>query len=64
MRSKDTYSRVETYTFPNAIVRVHFPDLTEEERARRQKILHDAAASILIAEERLKQEKAEQKAVI
>lgn len=64
MKCQDTYSRVETYTYPDAIVRVHFPDLTEEENARRHKILHDAAAAILISEERLKQEKDKKKAVV
>ena len=44
-----TYKEVKTFTFPDAIVRVHIPELTPEEREIRQKILHDAAASIIIA---------------
>ena len=39
MRSQDTYKEVKTYVYPNAIVRVHRPDLTEEERERRMKNL-------------------------
>ena len=64
MKCEDTYSRIETYKFPDATVRVHFPDLTEEERRRRQKNLHDAAAAILIAEERINREKSKNKAVV
>jgi len=35
MRGQDVYKEVRTFTYPNAIVRVHIPDLTEEERERR-----------------------------
>ena len=35
------------FTYPNAIVRVHFPDLTEEENKKRMKQLHKAAEEIL-----------------
>ena len=37
---QDTYKEVKTFTYDNCIVRVHIPDLTEEERERRMKILH------------------------
>lgn len=37
----------KVFTYPNAVVRVHFPDLTEEEQKRRMKQLHDAAAELL-----------------
>lgn len=37
-----------------AIVTVHRPVLTEEERARRMKAIHDAAAALIIATERKK----------
>ena len=47
MQSQDTYSTVKTFTYPNAIVRVHIPDLAEEERKRRLKRIHDAAANLL-----------------
>ena len=36
-----------TFTYPNAIVRVHFPDLTDEEQKRRLKKIHQAAAELL-----------------
>lgn len=36
-----------TFTYPNAIVRVHFPDLTDEENKRRMKRLRAAAVEIL-----------------
>ena len=36
-----------TFTYPNAIVRVHFPDLTEEEQKRRMKKIQTAAAELL-----------------
>jgi len=44
---KDTYKEVRTYVYPNAIVHIHIPDLTEEERARRMKQIHDAAAELI-----------------
>lgn len=46
---KDTYHEPVTYTYPNAIVRVYSPILTEEERAARMKRVHDAAARLLMA---------------
>ena len=42
---------VQTFTYPNMIVRVHYPDLTEEENKRRMKRLHQAAAEILKEQE-------------
>ncbi len=47
MKGQDTYKEVKTFTYPNCIVRVHIPDLTEEERARRMQRIHDAAADLL-----------------
>ena len=47
MKNTDTYKEVRTFVYPNAIVRVHIPDLTEEERAKRMKMVHDAAAALL-----------------
>ena len=35
------------FTYPNMIVRVHFPDITDEERKRRMKIIRDAAERVL-----------------
>lgn len=36
-----------TFTYPNAIVRVHFPDLTEEEHKKRTKQIYKAAEALL-----------------
>ena len=45
--SGDTYKEIRMFKFPKMIARVYIPDLTPEERARRMKILHDAAARLL-----------------
>jgi ribosome recycling factor len=47
---------IQTFTYPNMVVRVHFPDLTEEENKRRMKRLHQAAAEILKEQEVKKRE--------
>ena len=44
---KDTYKEVRTFTGDGYVVRVHIPDLTEEERARRRKVIERAAAELL-----------------
>ena len=36
-----------TFIYPNAIVRVHFPDLTDEEQKKRMKLLQQAAMDVL-----------------
>ena len=43
----DTYKEVRTFSFDNAVVRVHIPDLTEEERNRRMETIKRAAAALL-----------------
>lgn len=62
MAKGDVYGEPIIYEFPNMIARVYRPILTEEERKRRMKQIHDAAAMLLMnAEEaRLKREKNEQ----
>ena len=50
-RQADTYKEVRTFEYPGMIVRVHIPDLTEEERARRMKQLYKAAEELLKAKE-------------
>lgn len=47
MKCQDTYKEVKTYEYPNCIVRVHIPDITEEERNRRMQAVHKAAAGLL-----------------
>lgn len=47
MKQKDTYKEVRTFYYENMVVRVHIPDITEEERARRLKEIGKAAAKLL-----------------
>ena len=47
MKKQDTYKEVRVFEFSNMIVRVHIPELTEEERARRMKQLYKAAEALL-----------------
>ena len=39
--------RTIVYKYPNATVRVHRPDLTPEERAKRMKAIYDSAEMLL-----------------
>lgn len=39
--------QTKTFQFPDAVVRVHFPDLTDEERERRMRRVRKAAEDIL-----------------
>lgn len=57
MEKKDTYKEVRTFTYPNAVVRVHIPDLTPDERERRMQKVKKAAADLLKSEERRKHER-------
>lgn len=47
MKGQDHYKEVKTFNFPGMIARVHIPDLTEEERARRMSAIHKQAANLL-----------------
>lgn len=47
MKVQDTYKEPIIMNFPGAIVRVYRPELSPEERARRMKLIHDAAADLL-----------------
>lgn len=40
-------SEILTFNYPNAIVRVHLPDLTDEEQKKRMKKIHKAAEELL-----------------
>lgn len=57
MQKRDTYKEVRTFTYPNAIVRVHIPDLTPDERNRRMRKVEKAAADLLKSVERRANEK-------
>lgn len=48
-KTQDTYGEPIIFNFPNATVRVFRPILTPEERERRMKIIHNAAADLLRA---------------
>ena len=47
MAKDDIYYPPVTYVSERAIVTVHRPILTDEERARRMRILNDAAAAMI-----------------
>lgn len=47
MKTQDTYKEVRVIETSGAIVRVHIPELTKEERARRMKQLYKAAEALL-----------------
>ena len=53
-KCNDVYGEEKVYYYPGAIVRVRRPILTEEERARRMKIIEKAAADLLMAAYRKK----------
>lgn len=55
-----TYSEVKTFNIDGCTVRVHFPDLTEEDREKRKNGLMKAAERFLKHAECVKKEKAEQ----
>ena len=43
----DTYKETKVFTYPNMVIRVHIPDLTDEERNRRRKNLAKAAEALM-----------------
>lgn len=47
MKCQDTYKEVKVLKFPNMNVRVHIPEISSEEKARRMKIIHKAAMELL-----------------
>lgn len=47
MRNQDTYKEVKTFHLTDAVIRVHIPDITTDERERRMKNIHKAAADLL-----------------
>lgn len=50
MKQSDTYKEVKTLHYENAVVRVHIPELTAEERERRKKEICKAAGRLLTSE--------------
>ena len=51
MARNDKYNVTKTYHFPNAIVRVHFPDISDEEQERRYEEIKKAALALLLSKE-------------
>lgn len=47
MKQKDTYSEPKTYIYPNAVVKVYTPILTEEERKKRMAQIAKSAERLL-----------------
>lgn len=43
----DSYKEVKVFTYPDMVIRVHIPDLTEDERKHRMKNIEKAAAALL-----------------
>lgn len=56
MKGQDEFKKTITHRYENCIVRVHVPDLTEEERASRRKELKNAAERLMKQIERVKYE--------
>lgn len=52
MKQKDQYGEPTTYHYPGWTVRVYHPIISEEERARRMKVIADAAAALILQVER------------
>ena len=44
---QDTYQEPILIESPGAIIRVYHPELTDQERSRRMKAIHNAAAELL-----------------
>lgn len=47
MQNRDKYKEVRVFKYPNATVRVHIPELTDEEREKRVNAIKRSAAELL-----------------
>ncbi len=47
MKTQDTYKEPEIFRFPGMVVRVYRPELTQEERNKRMREIHNQAAKLL-----------------
>ena len=47
VKGQDTYNKTLTIEYPNMVVRVHIPDLTEEENNKRMSLIHKAAFELV-----------------
>lgn len=57
MKQQDQYGEPTTYHYPGWTVRVYRPILSEEERARRMKVIADAAAALILQVEQAQRAK-------
>lgn len=48
----DTYKEAQCMEFPGMVVRIHRPELTSGEMAKRLAVIHKAAEKLLISERR------------
>ena len=46
-KSQDVYKEVRVFEYPNMVVRVHIPDISDEENERRMKAVRRAAEALL-----------------
>lgn len=46
-RSQDVYKEVRVFEYPGWIIRVHIPDISDEENERRMKLVRKAAEALL-----------------
>lgn len=53
---QDNYKEAKVFNFPNGVVRVRKPELTEEEYSRRWKEMYKAAEEVLKEQERNRME--------
>lgn len=54
MQAQTIYKEVKTFEYTNMVVRVHIPDLTDEEKKRNMKQLFKATESLLKSYDRKK----------
>lgn len=55
-KCQDVYGEPKIFKFPGMTARVYRPILTDEERARRMKLIEEAAAALLISQYRREKE--------
>ena len=56
-KCQDVYGEPEIFYYPNAIVEVYRPILTEEERERRMERIKEAAVRLILSAEENKRKK-------
>ena len=52
---------MQVFTYPHMVIRVHYPDITQEERNRRMKQIYKAAENVLKAKEKGERREANQR---